>query len=1068
MKPIRLTMRAFGSYGKKTVIDFTGSRQNLFLVTGDTGAGKTTVFDAICYALYGEASSEQNKKTGQELVSQFAEAGTEPYVELEFSEAVSGEEQIYCVRRVPSYYKKKERGSGLKSKPETEKVTLVMPDGSVYPAKETNKKLEEITGLSKSQFMQIGMIAQGEFMDLLRAKSDEKKVIFRKLFGTELYQNIVEQLEKKAGEKNAAYEHIKTACRTLISQIDLSDADGSVERMERIRQLQILKEAVEKTSDLTMTEQMLTTLENLCRDVEKDRVTALEQKAQAKKQLDTAGEACTRGETLLASFHSLADAEKNLKECEEETEAIAEKKLLANRIPTAYELSEAERIVQNAIEQFEKTERQLQELQARIPDLKKKAESAAEVEEKARRDYERQTSETAAVREKVQKAKQLYEQIHTAEKQLKQSRRELSVSSEKRKVLEKEWEEFEKNIADWRMEAAGLQDANTEMLRWEQEEKEIAEEEKTFSEVRKAFDDLSVLKKKAEAAARKYQTARDQYEESRTVFANYNRAYLDAQAGLLAGQLEEGLPCPVCGSIHHPNPCQISEEYKSLTREELDRLDLEVRDLNAAATKLSEAAGKAMQQFKEREELTEAMRSSLENRLKAAGGDISVDASLEQMKLFILNRQSEHRNKEGFLRNRVNRWNVLQLSLSGEQDEREQRSRGLEAVREAEKEASDAAVRFEQALDTLLRQQEFSSEKAAQEILNQQEHLLGELDQARKYAEVQAKQARSESENTETRLKTCKKDLPELEKKWKEEQEHYLSLLKERKMTEGQWKEILTVYPKSAVEEIQKEIDIYQMKKAAAEGRKEAALSAIAEQEKPDLVKLEENKVLADSVYRQTEERYSALNHFLEVNCRILRSLEKLLEEGGAAAGEAARIQSLHRKLAGKESGFRMDIETYVQRYYLKRILQAANRHFFRMSAGQYELGMVEESEAGQGKNRGLDLTVYSNITGQTRGIRTLSGGESFMAALAMALGMADQIQEKSAAVNLDIMFIDEGFGSLDDHSRSQAVKVLQEMAMGSRLIGIISHVSELKQEIDDQLIITKDDEGSHARWQLS
>ncbi|MCI6291412.1 MAG: DNA repair protein, partial [Clostridiales bacterium] len=168
-----------------------------------------------------------------------------------------------------------------------------------------------------------------------------------------------------------------------------------------------------------------------------------------------------------------------------------------------------------------------------------------------------------------------------------------------------------------------------------------------------------------------------------------------------------------------------------------------------------------------------------------------------------------------------------------------------------------------------------------------------------------------------------------------------------------------------------------------------------------------------------------------------------------------------------KRTGSRMDIETYVQRYYLQKILEAANRRFREMSAGQFEMRLMQEDRAGEGKNRGLDLMVYSAVTGREREVRTLSGGESFMAALSLALGMADEIRGR-AAVNLDMMFIDEGFGSLDDHARDQAVRVLQDMAGGDRLIGIISHVSELKQQIEDQLIVQKGDEGSRVRWQIS
>lgn len=200
----------------------------------------------------------------------------------------------------------------------------------------------------------------------------------------------------------------------------------------------------------------------------------------------------------------------------------------------------------------------------------------------------------------------------------------------------------------------------------------------------------------------------------------------------------------------------------------------------------------------------------------------------------------------------------------------------------------------------------------------------------------------------------------------------------------------------------------------------------------------------------------------------VYRALAPKMEERGRVMAEQKRLDDLYSLLSGNVTGGRMDIETYVQRYYLEQILYAANRRFQEMSAGQFELRMCSQEQAGAGKNRGLDLMVYSAVTGKEREVRTLSGGESFMAALSLALGMADLIQAGAASVNLDMMFIDEGFGSLDDHSREKAVRVLQEMAGGSKLIGIISHVTELKQEIENQLIVTKDKDGSHAVWQIS
>lgn len=233
MRPLRLTMQAFGSYGKRTVIDFEQTNQNLFLITGDTGAGKTTIFDAIVFALYGEASSGMNKKNGTELQSQYVGPGVEPFVELIFSEAAGDGREEYAVRRVPRHVRPLKRGTGVKE--ESESVALTMPDGSEYPQKETDRKLEEIVGLTKSQFMQVAMIAQGEFMELLRAKSDDKKMIFRKLFHTELYAKIVEELGKRRKGKQQEMAQIRTVCQTEVSHVDVPEDYEQAEELKELR-----------------------------------------------------------------------------------------------------------------------------------------------------------------------------------------------------------------------------------------------------------------------------------------------------------------------------------------------------------------------------------------------------------------------------------------------------------------------------------------------------------------------------------------------------------------------------------------------------------------------------------------------------------------------------------------------------------------------------------------------------------------------------------------------------------------------------------------------------------------
>ena len=290
----------------------------------------------------------------------------------------------------------------------------------------------------------------------------------------------------------------------------------------------------------------------------------------------------------------------------------------------------------------------------------------------------------------------------------------------------------------------------------------------------------------------------------------------------------------------------------------------------------------------------------------------------------------------------------------------------------------------------------------------------------------------------------------------------------EKDLTEAEWKELTERHDRGETEILQKKADSHSQKKAAAERMKHTAEAAIRGRQRPELGKLEQAKAGAEEKMASAQKAFEETKEYYKANMDVYLALRPVMEERGRIMEEHRRLDDLYNLLAGNVSGSRMDIETFVQRHYLERILHAANRRFQEMSAGQFELRMCDLDRAGIGKNRGLDLMVYSTVTGKEREVRTLSGGESFMAALALALGMADQIQESAASVNLDVMFIDEGFGSLDERSRDKAVRVLQDMAGGSKMIGIISHVTELKQEIEDQLIVRKDEEGSHVRWQIS
>lgn len=765
MKPIKLTMQAFGSYAKKTTVDFSESVGNLFLITGDTGAGKTTIFDAIVFALYGEASSVANKKEGVLLQSQYADVDVCPEVTLTFSEG-SGD-AVYEVCRIPRHVRrlKKASAKGNTTKEEPGSVQLTLPDGTVCPAKETDARLQEIVGLSKSQFMQIAMIAQGEFMELLRAKSDTKKEIFRKLFHTDLYENIVREFDNRKKEKEKEIAVIRTQTQTMIGRVRIPE---DYEHTDELLALQ--KEIMQGTlANLDSYVEQL----GMLNDELRERLEFLTARGeQVKKRRDETRDAYTRAQALQKSYEQQARAGEEL---------------------AAYDMDLAE------------------------------AEQAEEA----------------------------------AKKRLTGSEEQLN------RLLER-----------------------------------AAQAEQGLTALRQQEQELMQLSGRAAQVKQRYEQSRRTYMDQKERYDLEYQRFLDAQAGVLAQTLTPGAPCPVCGAREHPHPATIG------------------------------------------------------------GGERVADrAQLENM----------------------------QKELERDRDRMEQ------AAQQAKTLATELQVKTGQ-----YEQQKEQNEKQFEQTIAQKRQALTDKQQLQQ--EWNAHHARTE------RIRAA-----------------------------------------------------LQLKQAAEE--------TIGGAPRPDLVSLGERMDRAAEELRAADKDCERYRAWVCENAESFTQLSERLTARQGIIEEHARLDLLYRMVSGNVRGARMDLETYVQRYYLEQVLYAANSRFAEMSAGQFELRMYDIEKAGEGKNRGLDLMVYSTVTGREREIRTLSGGESFMAALALALGMADQIRMR-AAVNLDMLFIDEGFGSLDEHSRGQAVRVLKNMAEGSRLIGIISHVTELKQEIDDQLIVTKDEKGSHVIWQ--
>ena len=1071
MRPLKLKMQAFGSYGRETVIDFTKPEQNLFLITGDTGAGKTTIFDAIVFALYGEASSTSNKKEGVVLQSQYAELNIEPYVEMEFME---GEER-YTVRRVPRHLKTVTRGAakGKGTREITGSVTLFMPDGTEYPSKETNATLQEITGLTKSQFMQVAMIAQGEFMELLRAKSDDKKKIFRKLFNTEMYEQIVNELGNRKRNMEREIAVIRTRCQSETARIkffgdkaeEKNPGDDEISLCEK--RLEELKKRVSDGEIVVMPE--------LTEVLERYLVILDNQLKKAQKLYEDAAEIRDKkrdiyieAQQLQSLFIQRKQTEEELEEYRKQSFEMENKEKLAGSVSDAWEIKTFYDFWKAGQEDAERVRTAFETQTERLPGLMEEEEGMIQEEQKKQKELETVQEEYTRTLEKAEKAIQLFGQIKETKKKMDMGKELLEKARIKEEADKKTFEVLENREKALRDRSEQLADAGEKLAVCQSQMKEINGMTADLKALSSIYKEQKTYEKKIEELKEKYKEARASYEKKHGEYEKKRQDFLDAQAGFLASELMEGMPCPVCGSTEHPRPCVMKKEHSESTREGMDLLEKETEKLRAEQENLSaEVKSNTDLRDVKKQDFDESF-NRLKNRMRENIQALPEEFSPGQGQELI--RQWMKEVQENGIKYQRD-WEELQSVQKQMKDLEEEKPAVRKQMEISAEQVREAGIAYESAkaeFQSYSFSSDFESEEAAKKAEAEAARKKERFTEDYNIARAAREKAGTERSNTETLIKKYRAELPAAEAEEEKRKKNYESMAERKDMAEFQWKSLTDIYEKQMTEQLRKEVQVFREGKKAAEGKAQSLTAAIGDRKPPVMADIQKETEDAEHRLKSAESLRDQIRSVYKDNKEADHILSPMLQERQKLVEEHGRIDHLYRLVSGNVSGSRMDLETYVQRYYLEKILYAANRRFRDMSAGQFELRMYNLEKAGEGKNRGLDLMVYSAVTGKEREVRTLSGGESFMAALALALGMADQIQESSAAINLDMMFIDEGFGSLDEHSRNQAVKVLLEMAEGSKLIGIISHVTELKQEIEDQLIVTKDESGSHVKWQIS
>lgn len=1065
MKPILLTMQAFGSYGEKTEIDFQKGG-DFFLISGDTGSGKSTIFDAMMFALYGEVSTNGSGKEN-ELLSQFVDVRNDkPLVSLVFTAHQHGQEETYKITRTPRHIRPAKR-TGAKQQEEGETAELLMPDGSQYPGKlsDTNRKIEELVGLTADQFRKVVMIAQGEFMDFLRAGSKEKTELLRDLLKTDYYYQLSERLKTLAKEKNTA---AKTQRANMSFFAGRAVTEGLPE--EDARALEAAKGTVIKAAEKLQPEQVDTlaeVLSGVCARLQLQQGDLALRQTAAQKDRDECMKCIEAAKPLMKRFEELESAEKTLQECAAQADEIEKKRGLIGKIRDAWAIEPKYQRMKDAQKALTDAQRELAAKQQELPRLKQTAADAAALHQQMEKTKDAATTHCAEVETKVEKALETFVAMEKAEKALRQAEEADTKAKADAESAKKALDDFKNQEDAWRTQEAELQGAEAAYEVCKQQNQQYRDLKKSLEDLHGNQKDVQEKARQAAAAKDAYASATQKYQRAQNEYDDYRLAFLNAQAGLLARELVSGKPCPVCGALEHPAPCQLTQENQQLNREQLEKLRKAADDAAKAQEEKAKESESAQVKLTERQKAAEEAEKKLvenatnirENVPMATAADVEA-----MLTAWLPELQSASKSVQA----KVKALDDVRKNLEGAKAERDKLEKAASTAQETAK--STAVKKAEAEKTWKLHQEELSSsayrtreDAVAQRTQAQEAKQKAEA--AASQAAEKERQAQKAETDCETQIRRLNEEMPQKQANAEEFNQQYQQTMADKSLDEAQWQALTANYDAEEPDRLQKEVSDFDQKKNTAETQCTTAQSAIAGREKPNMAKLEAASKAAESALKEVSDALEAAKHLRLNNEKVLEDLRAGREPLAEACKAANTAQHLSDVMAGTESGNRMNLETFVQRNYMEKILRDANRRFRDMSNGQFELKLINVEDAGEGKNKGLDLEVYSIVTGKTRSVNTLSGGESFMAALSLALGMADQIQAATAAIHLDVMFIDEGFGSLSDNARNEAVNILKEMAGKQRQIGIISHVSELKDEIENQLIVKKDDRGSHISW---
>lgn len=908
MRPLKITMSAFGPYAGEVTLDMQKlGKSGIYLITGDTGAGKTTVFDAISYALYGEASGNYRENTT--LRSKYASADTPTFVELEFEY----NNEIYKINRNPEYPRPNKRGEGFTK--QSANAELVMPDGSVITKiKEVSAKVEEIIGINKNQFSQIAMIAQGDFRKLLNCETNERSKIFRKIFKTEPYHNIEIKLSSLFNELKRNREKEKSGIEQYINQLKCNENDTLSLELERAKSGDVLIEDVIKLA----------------------------------------------GEIINKDTLEYTKTQKNIESINEEIEKI-------NSNIKLYENQEATK------KAYAKASAKLEELKTKRNDCEK-AYKSAEAQRERLDDLTRKINLINSKMPKYDELKSLENSINERTQSFEKSNNLLKLKQQEITSLEKEIDEKSKALEE-------VKGADLLVQKLTVQKEEINKKAEALKELKTEIDRCKTEQKNLKNAQSFAKSALDEYGALENEYNQIYIAFFNEQAGIIADELKDGEPCPVCGSTSHPNLARKSENAPS---------QADVESAQNLVKKAQEKADKAR---------------DTASALKSRFDEIAANVKSAAKKLFGTddNVFDDYNSNINALKKEYDCTLALLKTANEKLNLYQKLDKEIPKIQEKQKSLSDEISKL-------------NTQKASDEAFI--------------------------SENTK-RVTSIKSELD----------------FKSADLAKDKLKEYTNLSSdiKNAIEKSKNAFDDIKSKYDTQKGTKASLENALKEFKEIDLASLKEKSLKLNEYKKDIDKTAKLLYSRIENNKSRVDDISEKRDILKGYDDKYVWLKALSETANGDISGKeKITLETFVQMTYFDSIIRKANIRLLTMSDGQYELVRRSDAETLK-KNEGLALDVIDHFNGSSRSVSTLSGGESFMASLCLALGLSDEIQSSNGGIKLDTMFVDEGFGSLDGEALDRALSALTSLSQGNRLVGIISHVDALRDRIDNKIVITKD-----------